>query len=1062
MNALICNKCLQIPYVDFLPGLMVKFSCCETTLVPHFYLEEKIKLRYSIKCSKISCQKKNGNIHYALKNLYCEDCLKDSKLKSKINNDINPNSFAMTCKNHFKKFTYYNSTNHLLYCEECDIPQNSVKLNNFKENLKPEIIKELKIKEKIINKYLKCIFNKILETYELFKSKTNPNIYFNIKNIKNFLEDYDLLSPVCSQCMKIYNIKLNENSLNNQNGDNNKIYEVVCKCSSEIYNSIEDIEKKFNSIICYNCDNMFDQKDMFYDIIFDKLFCEECLKDKKTVDYIRFNELCYYCGIHRFKLESFCKRCKALFCKKCKFINLHQIIKFKENNNSEQKFQIFNKIKWISKLKDAGLLNIGNYEGNCLKISAEEKNKEFNKIISTIEEKKKNSFENIIMKKENEINNIKYKIENSILYIKLYGTNIEVTNLKDKIVQMEFSLKNIIKELNSKNKIVQLLKIRNVFLHLISNIIRKNCNSFERLKEDFRLLYESYKFLKYQLKYKEKENLVKSKLESIFEKIEKLIKNIIKNHYFSFFKNKFKIEMENNNYKLDDCIINAYFDRNSNIKNNFDEAIESQIPKIPYHQKIQIFNNVFENDLKLIVDKAVFSTLKNYNKFLLNHNGFDQKTKSKIENHSNLIENIENNKIPEDYEKSSLKNNVNLIGKFYLDEFGYTNDKSLNIDTLKEIAICNIPEENNYEYLKIKSKKKEEFLADVKCKTVSDFNFLFKLINNIINKIGKIVHQNDELYNIYFTEIEDNLNISNYQLKKDIDNNLTLLCNENLYKNASSLSIKEYDYDAFMKFSLNFFERFKGKIKQLLGEKKEKEIIKEADELIKEMVGKSKYDFENDLLYCSNKINETIKFHEENKDLLQLFPLIKRDIEILIDSNNLNELDSNVIGFTIEEENKNAIVNVFIKNYFIIACLQKIVEKISNSLSNYENFLQTICDIKYKNLIFELYNNIKEDKIENIFFEERDNLIKLYENHIKKEKEKLEKLKLEKQKIGNKKILRIEKEIEENNLTIEKMKEINIKYIEKTFDNYLDFNVTSFANAKFDVTLFLYQNEYIN
>ena len=530
MNALICNKCLQIPYVDFLPGLMVKFSCCETTLVPHFYLEEKIKLRYSIKCSKISCQKKNGNIHYALKNLYCEDCLKDSKLKSKINNDINPNSFAMTCKNHFKKFTYYNSTNHLLYCEECDIPQNSVKLNNFKENLKPEIIKELKIKEKIINKYLKCIFNKILETYELFKSKTNPNIYFNIKNIKNFLEDYDLLSPVCSQCMKIYNIKLNENSLNNQNGDNNKIYEVVCKCSSEIYNSIEDIEKKFNSIICYNCDNMFDQKDMFYDIIFDKLFCEECLKDKKTVDYIRFNELCYYCGIHRFKLESFCKRCKALFCKKCKFINLHQIIKFKENNNSEQKFQIFNKIKWISKLKDAGLLNIGNYEGNCLKISAEEKNKEFNKIISTIEEKKKNSFENIIMKKENEINTIKYKIENSILYIKLYGTNIEVTNLKDKIVQMEFSLKNIIKELNSKNKIVQLLKIRNVFLHLISNIIRKNCNSFERLKEDFRLLYESYKFLKYQLKYKEKENLVKSKLESIFEKIEKLIKNIIKNH----------------------------------------------------------------------------------------------------------------------------------------------------------------------------------------------------------------------------------------------------------------------------------------------------------------------------------------------------------------------------------------------------------------------------------------------------------------------------------------------------------------------------------------------------
>jgi len=404
----------------------------------------------------------------------------------------------------------------------------------------------------------------------------------------------------------------------------------------------------------------------------------------------------------------------------------------------------------------------------------------------------------------------------------------------------------------------------------------------------------------------------------------------------------------------------------------------------------------------------------------------------------------------------------NLVGKFYLDEFGYTNDKSLNTDILKEISICNIPEENNYEYIKIKSKKKEEFLAGVKCKTVSDFNFLFKLMNNIINKIGKIIHQNDELYNIFFTEIEDNLNISNYQLKKDIDSNFALLCNENLYKNTSSLSIKEYDYDFFMKFSLNFFERFKGKIKQLLGEEKEKEIIKEADELIKEMVGKSKCDFENDLLYCSNKINETIKFHEENKELLQLFPLIKRDIEILIDNNNLNELDSDVIGFTIEEENKNAIVNAYIKNYFIIVYLQKIAEKISNSLSNYDNYLQKICDIKYQNLIFELYNNIKEDKIDNIFIEERDNLIKSYEEYIKEEKEKLEKIKLEKQKIGNKKIQRIEKEIEENKLTIEKMKEINIKFIEKAFDNYLDNNATSFEISKFDVTLFLYQNDYIN
>ena len=75
---------------------------------------------------------------------------------------------------------------------------------------------------------------------------------------------------------------------------------------------------------------------------------------------------------------------------------------------------------------------------------------------------------------------------------------------------------------------------------------------------------------------------------------------------------------------------------------------------------------------------------------------------------------------------------------------------------------------------------------------------MFSLISKIINRIGNIVHQNDDIYKILFYEICDELNPKKYELIKDKNNN-------NLYKfsdkkdkekevSINYLPIKKNDY----------------------------------------------------------------------------------------------------------------------------------------------------------------------------------------------------------------------------------------------------------------------------
>ena len=1065
MTVLICNICYQIPHIEFLPGLMIKFSCCKEILIPHFDLDEIIKINYTLMCSKSCCSKNNQNFHFISGSLICEECLNKLKInKNKINNEIKEESIPLTCKSHYKKYIYYEeSRNFLLYCNECNWTDDSKKINDFKKEIK---IENLNINEKSINIYLLSLFKHVKKTYEIYQSKI-PNSYLNYIHLKEYLDNYNIISPFCPECKTFYNININKNKINEEYNPqiisetpNNINLEVKCQCGSKDNYSINQIEARLNSVTCFNCNEIFAQNRLFYDSISQNIICEECLKIKKFIDYIRFNEIGYICSLHRFKFEYYCGKCQQLFCRNCINLNYHQYKNLSElphNQNYEKEFQNLYAFKWLIKFKNNGYLNLTNSDINCIKFNNDEKNKKFQELVSLIEGNKKGSFDITVMKKENSIKSIMNRIENIMLYNKMFGNNLEIANLNDKINTLELSIIVLLKELNDKNKLVHLLRIRNIFQHLIFNIIKINYNSFNDIEPNFKILYESYKYLKYELKYKDKENEIKNKIESIFAKIEDLIKNKIKNNFRMNIMKKFKEEMKKMDYDYSDKIIKAYFTRSEDLKDNFDFAMNNQLPKIHFNKKTEIFNNVFENGLKKVIDNEVFSTLKKYNTLLLKHDiiNKDNKKKGKFNEFLFQINSIENNKVPENYETSSLNSEVNLIGKFYLDKYGYTNDKSFNSNLLCQV-FENEKEDYNHQYLSIKKTYENDFLKKMKCDNDTDFYFLFNLINNIINKIGKIIHQNDEIYKIYFSEISDKLDYSKYQLKKDNNENNTIILIDKNEKNESIsyLSNKVYNYEDFINFSNTFYEKNKNKIKELLGDKKEKEIIKEIEKLLKNNIGKNKSDLEKEKLIFMKLLNEAIIFHENYKNLFLLFPMVKNDINDLINKEDMAIVElENITKIETQNEGERNLINIFIKNYALIMSLRKIMEDLNNATLNYDNIFKKIYELKYKEILFDLYKKKldKEKNVEELFVQERNDLIKVFESQNIMNKEKLSK----------KKNPKLENEIAKYASTIEKMKEIKIQYIEESFKDYFNFNITSFANTKFDVALYLYQNKYI-
>ena len=121
-----------------------------------------------------------------------------------------------------------------------------------------------------------------------------------------------------------------------------------------------------------------------------------------------------------------------------------------------------------------------------------------------------------------------------------------------------------------------------------------------------------------------------------------------------------------------------------------------------------MFNRVFDNDIKKEIDKIIFETIYKYNKHIINQGMIPLKIIQKNRNLITTIKDIENNKLPKDYEKSGLRKDLNLKENDYLDKFGYINDKTFNKYLIKEI-FENSQIDENYQYPILKKKKQKNF-----------------------------------------------------------------------------------------------------------------------------------------------------------------------------------------------------------------------------------------------------------------------------------------------------------------------------------------------------------------
>ena len=407
------------------------------------------------------------------------------------------------------------------------------------------------------------------------------------------------------------------------------------------------------------------------------------------------------------------------------------------------------------------------------------------------------------------------------LYISNTNLATNILDLKNLNNQLILSSETIIKELNEKNALVNLVITRNIFQHLIINIIKKNYLIFEKIKEDFRILYESYNYLNYEFiqeKNKNGKKIIEKKLTDVISKFIELIKISIKKKEIKKFIDRLKQINKVKNLNLDNNLIKK-LNKADNIKNHFDKIMNKALPKIPENDKLKIFNHVFENEIKNKIDIEKFSVIKEYNKFLSNQNLINDR--KKFDEIRKLIDSLEKNDIPENFEKFGFSKFVNITGIMYNDKCGYINEKSIDTNFIEKL-LQNSQENENYQYLFLKEEGQKDFLKSVKCKNDIEFYFLYMLIENIIKRIGNIVHQNDEDFKILFKDVSNDLNRRKYKLLQDKnEENGFVFIEERIGHNIKPIKLTNslIKLSDFNNFSNNFYNIFIPKLKKLLGEK---------------------------------------------------------------------------------------------------------------------------------------------------------------------------------------------------------------------------------------------------
>lgn len=928
------------------------------------------------------------------------------------------------------------------------------------------------------SKYFEKLIKVIKETYKKYEKPMVLNAYYNLCNLINFLKNYSIilpLSPECNQSFK-FNIK-NDNYISKESKSTiefkykPKSFEVSCNCfNNKQYNSIIEFEKSINSIICYNCQLQFEQKYILYDCISEKYFCEECSKTYISLDYIRFNEMKIICWIHKIKFESYCKNCNKLFCPKCQNINRHNFINLTNQSESAELFiKKFGSHNWLLSLKNNGLFNFENGKRTCKnKIDREDLiKKEKAYIIKQIEEKE-GKFDASLFKIYSKLNTV--QIKNCLYEFKIFETKVDnrvqIIEMKNKHINLELMLTTLFKEIEEKSEIINLLKTRNKIQHLIIEIIKKNYYCFTKIEGDFRILYESYNYLNYDLNINKKN--VQKKLEEIFTKFENLIKTTVQKKTINEFLQRLKeknIE-KSLNIKLDKEKIKEF----KNVKNVIGNTMKQTTPKISLNNQLMLFNVTYENEVKKMIDDEKFSVQKQYNDFLSNQNLFQTKEKSKFKNIKNLVEKLGKNNIPEEIEKLGFYKKVKIVGNEYTDKYGFICDKNVNSSLIKEL-IKNSQKDEGYQYLILKKEYEDKFIKSLDMENDMEFYFVYLLMNNIIKRIGNIVHQNDNDFNIIFNNVSTNLeSIMKYKLVKDNDEKDPFRYIDSNHKEIIEIILKNNNkLNDLREFANNFISKSVEELKKVLGNEKINEITKKYQNNLNDFMS-----FDGAQKQINNiliLLKKNISFLNDYKILFMLFPEIKDYIATVISENYLTKdsnLETEYLNIIKEDINFNSFVNYYINNYLLTNYLFKEVEKINNKYEKvykeYLNLLEKDLFYEYAIIILGAYKKkFFEYKIEDIFKQEKEKLIEIF---VKSKENKLKEIK-EHKNINDKTndifTKKMTKEVEKIESVVQRMKDINITdYINKKFKNYLDnIDSHSFAFSKFDVILYLYQNNYI-
>ena len=273
---------------------------------------------------------------------------------------------------------------------------------------------------------------------------------------------------------------------------------------------------------------------------------------------------------------------------------------------------------------------------------------------------------------------------------------------------------------------------------------------------------------------------------------------------------------------------------------------------------------------------------------------------------------------------------------------------------------------------------------------------------------------------------------------------------KNLFKEhyRNNYLLIKSEYEDYINYSNSFYQNYSKIINKFLGEKDLKKFQEETINEIKNFLGEDK--IQSDINFFSKKLRNEITFYENFKELFSFFPFIKENIINLIEQElPINEINNLEIQISQERE-ENKFINIFFAKYLLIIQLRKIIGNSANILSVYEDIFQKLYQLKIKEIILKKYKNKIKNEIDinELFIQERNNIIEEFKNNINTKRNEVE---IEKKKKSN----------NEYDSTITKMKDISFEDIEDIFKDYLDFDKSIYANTKFDVLLFLYQNHYI-